>query len=63
MNHSPSFHTDSNLDLEIKEGLLNDTFAMLNVRMLDRRKIEAMERKRIQERLMQKTNEQNKLIQ
>jgi len=56
VNHSPSFHTDSKLDLEIKEGLLNDTLAMLNMKNLDRHKVENADRKRIQERLLSKIN-------
>ena len=36
MNHSPSFHTDSPLDKEIKEGLLYDTLNMLHVKASDR---------------------------
>ena len=36
VNHSPSFHTDSPLDKEIKEGLLYDTLNMLHVKASDR---------------------------
>ncbi|CAG7819001.1 unnamed protein product, partial [Allacma fusca] len=54
VNHSPSFHTDARLDRDIKEGLLNDTFAMLNMKQLDRYKVESDDRRRVQDRLMQK---------
>jgi len=30
VNHSPSFHTDSELDVEVKEAVLTDTLRMLN---------------------------------
>ena len=36
VNHSPSFHTDSQLDKEIKEGLLYDALNMLHVKASDR---------------------------
>lgn len=31
MNHSPSFHTDTPIDREVKEALLIDTFKILNL--------------------------------
>jgi hypothetical protein len=54
VNHSPSFHTDTKLDREIKESLLNDTFAMLNFKHLDRGRIEREDRRRVQERITSK---------
>ncbi|CAL8099035.1 unnamed protein product [Orchesella dallaii] len=54
VNHSPSFHMDTNLDREIKEELLHDTFSMLNVKQLERRKIENEDRRRVQIRLANK---------
>jgi len=45
---------DTNLDREIKEELLHDTFAMLNVKQLERRKIENEDRRRVQIRLANK---------
>ena len=36
VNHSPSFHTDSKMDKEIKDQLLVDTFRMLHVRASDK---------------------------
>jgi tubulin polyglutamylase TTLL6/13 len=57
VNHSPSFHTDTKLDHEIKEALLKDTFAMLNFKQLDRVRIEREDRKRVQDRLSSKLAE------
>jgi len=52
VNHSPSFHTDSQIDKEIKENLLRDTFAIFNLKLLDRRKIQGEDRKRVIQRLV-----------
>ncbi|KAG5871650.1 hypothetical protein JTB14_037075 [Gonioctena quinquepunctata] len=46
VNHSPSFHTDSELDCEVKEALLHDMFAMMNLENCDKRKIMREDRKR-----------------
>lgn len=51
VNHSPSFHTDTVLDYEVKENLISDMFAMLNLEHCDKRKIIREDRKRVQERL------------
>lgn len=56
MNHSPSFHTDAQLDKEVKEGLLMDTFDILNLQQYDKKKIIEEDRKRIRERLLQGIN-------
>ncbi|XP_015603647.1 tubulin polyglutamylase TTLL13 isoform X2 [Cephus cinctus] len=53
VNHSPSFHTDAQIDKDIKESLLNDTFHMLNFHECDKRKIIEEDRKRVRERLLQ----------
>lgn len=52
VNHSPSFHTDTDLDTEVKEGLLSDMFSMMNLDHCDKRKIMRDDRKRIRERLL-----------
>ncbi len=57
VNHSPSFHTDTDLDREIKESLLKDTFAMLNFKILDRSMIEREDRRRVQKRINTMLNE------
>lgn len=54
VNHSPSFHTDAKLDKEVKEGLLYDTFNLLDLRSVDRRKCMEEDRKRVKERLLAK---------
>jgi len=51
VNHSPSFHTDSQLDKEIKEGLLYDTLNMLHVKASDRTQAINDDKKRTQQRL------------
>lgn len=61
MNHSPSFHTDSPLDKEVKEGLLADTFQLLDLRATDRRRCMEEDRRRVQQRLLtrHRTKEEN----
>ena len=51
VNHSPSFHTDSKLDKEIKTALIRDTLTLLDLRLADRRKCLEEDKKRIQARL------------
>ncbi|XP_032667080.1 uncharacterized protein LOC116842259 [Odontomachus brunneus] len=58
VNHSPSFHTDAQLDKDVKEGLLMDTFDILNLQQCDKKKIIEEDRKRIRERLLQGINSQ-----
>uniref|UniRef100_A0A8C4NYV9 Tubulin tyrosine ligase-like family, member 6 n=1 Tax=Dicentrarchus labrax TaxID=13489 RepID=A0A8C4NYV9_DICLA len=53
VNHSPSFTTDSPLDREVKDALLYDTLALINLGACDRRKITKEERRRVKERLQQ----------
>ena len=55
MNHSPSFHTDAPLDKEIKEGLLYDTLNLADLYSIDKKKCIEEDRKRVQERLLGKT--------
>ncbi|XP_011686718.1 PREDICTED: tubulin polyglutamylase TTLL13-like isoform X2 [Wasmannia auropunctata] len=56
VNHSPSFHTDAQIDKDVKEGLLMDTFDILNLLQFDKKKIIEEDRKRIRERLLQGLN-------
>jgi tubulin polyglutamylase TTLL6/13 len=51
VNHSPSFHTDSDLDKEIKEGLIYDTLNMVHVKASDRIQAMSDDKKRTQQRL------------
>ncbi|RVE43595.1 hypothetical protein evm_011745 [Chilo suppressalis] len=55
VNHSPSFHTDTQLDREVKESLLTDTFTMLNIWQCDKKRVLEEDRKRIRDRLLQST--------
>lgn len=51
MNHSPSFTTDSPLDREVKDALLYDTLALINLGACDRGKMVREERRRVKDRL------------
>ncbi|KAI1235306.1 hypothetical protein IHE44_0002949 [Lamprotornis superbus] len=53
VNHSPSFSTDSQLDHEVKDALLCDTFNLINVHACDRRKVLEEDKRRVKERLLQ----------
>ncbi|GBP31585.1 Tubulin polyglutamylase TTLL6 [Eumeta japonica] len=53
VNHSPSFHTDTQLDREVKDSLMTDTFSMLNVWQCDKRRVLDEDRRRIRDRLLQ----------
>lgn len=53
VNHSPSFHTDTQLDRDVKEALLTDTFTILNIWQCDKRRVLEEDRKRIRDRLLQ----------
>lgn len=53
VNHSPSYHTDAELDRDVKESLLKDTFAILNLTRCDKRRVLEEDRQRVRERLMQ----------
>ena len=52
MNHSPSFHTDAPLDKEVKEGLLYDTFNLVDLYANDKKKCQEEDRRRVKERLL-----------
>ncbi|XP_052121686.1 tubulin polyglutamylase ttll6-like isoform X2 [Frankliniella occidentalis] len=53
VNHSPSFHTDAQIDREVKETLLMDTFGILNLGQYDKRKVMEEDRRRVRDRLLQ----------
>ncbi|KAM4766670.1 tubulin polyglutamylase TTLL13 isoform 2-T2 [Cyanocitta cristata] len=53
VNHSPSFNTDSQLDHEVKDALLCDTFHLINVHSCDRKKVLEEDKRRVKERLLQ----------
>ncbi|PAA81475.1 hypothetical protein BOX15_Mlig027012g1 [Macrostomum lignano] len=62
VNHSPSFATDSRLDREIKEALITDTFGLINLGAVDRRKILEEERRRVRDRLTQRNNKKESRV-
>ena len=55
VNHSPSFHTDSPLDKEVKEGLLYDALQMLDLRVSDKRRCLEEDKRRAQQRLQHRS--------
>jgi len=55
VNHSPSFHTDSQLDKDIKEAFLGDTMRMLNCSYMERKRCIEEDRRRVKERLFSKS--------
>ncbi|KAF5298246.1 hypothetical protein FQR65_LT09757 [Abscondita terminalis] len=59
INHSPSFHTDTKLDCEVKEALLEDMFNMLNLQQCDKSKIIREDKKRIRDRLLHGSNKES----
>ncbi|XP_076761257.1 tubulin polyglutamylase ttll6-like isoform X2 [Xylocopa sonorina] len=62
VNHSPSFHTDAQIDKDIKEGLLMNTFEMLNLQQCDKKKIIEEDRKRVRDRLLHGINSKDSNI-
>ncbi|KAM4749022.1 tubulin polyglutamylase TTLL13 [Rhinophrynus dorsalis] len=54
VNHSPSFTTDSRLDREVKDALLQDTLNLINLRACDKRKVLEEDKRRVKERLLQR---------
>ena len=52
VNHSPSFHTDALLDKEVKEGLLNDTFNLIDLYANDKRKCIEEDKRAVKKRLL-----------
>ncbi|KAI5717821.1 hypothetical protein M8J77_011825 [Diaphorina citri] len=54
VNHSPSFYTDTNIDVEIKEQVLRDTFILCNLNSSIKRKVLQEERLEVQRRLFKR---------
>ncbi|XP_053331381.1 tubulin polyglutamylase ttll6-like [Spea bombifrons] len=52
VNHSPSFTTDSRLDQEVKDAVLQDTLNMIRLRACDTRKV-IKEERRVEDHLIQ----------
>lgn len=64
MNHSPSFHTDSPLDKEVKEGLLYDTLRIIDLFANDKRRCQEEDKRRVQERLVHRQrSKENRSVQ
>ena len=54
VNRSPSFHTDSPLDKEVKEALIYDTLDLIDLFANDRKRCLEEEKQRARDRLLQK---------
>ncbi|KAI5717029.1 hypothetical protein M8J76_016314 [Diaphorina citri] len=54
VNHSPSFYTDTDIDVEIKEQVLRDTFVLCNLNSSIKRKVLQEERLEAQRRLFKR---------
>jgi tubulin polyglutamylase TTLL6/13 len=59
VNHSPSFHTSEQVDKEVKENLIRDTFQILNLTQDIKKKVLEEDRKRIRDRLLQKIKDKD----
>lgn len=57
VNHSPSFHTNEQVDKEVKEVLIRDTFVILNLTQDIKKKVLEEDRRRIRDRLLQRIKE------
>ncbi|XP_071508223.1 tubulin polyglutamylase TTLL7-like [Diadema antillarum] len=55
INRAPSFGTDEKIDLDIKGGLLNDSFRLVNMRASDKRRGMAAQKAESQKRLLRPT--------
>lgn len=55
VNRAPSFGTDEKIDLDIKSGLLTDSFRLINMRSSDKRKGLAAQKAESQKRLLRPT--------
>ena len=55
VNRSPSFHTDSPLDKEVKEALIYDTLDLIDLFANDRKRCLEEEKQRARDRLLQKS--------
>lgn len=47
VNHSPSFHTSEQVDKEVKESLIRDTFLILNLTQDIRKKVRARNNRKL----------------
>ena len=58
MNRSPSFHTEAPLDKELKEGLLLDTFNLIDLYANDKRKCMEEDKRKVMERLLRQQSKE-----
>ncbi|XP_036673589.3 tubulin polyglutamylase TTLL13 [Drosophila suzukii] len=52
VNHSPSFHTNEQVDREVKRPLIRDTLNLVSTVLADKRQILREDRKRVKQRLL-----------
>ncbi|KAI8046169.1 tubulin polyglutamylase TTLL13 [Drosophila gunungcola] len=52
VNHSPSFHTNEQVDREVKRPLIRDTLNLVSTSLADKRLILKEDRKRVKQRLL-----------
>lgn len=52
VNHSPSFHTNEQVDREVKRPLIRDTLNLVSTVLADKKQIMREDRKRVKQRLL-----------
>ncbi|SPP80989.1 tubulin polyglutamylase TTLL13P [Drosophila guanche] len=57
VNHSPSFHTNEQVDREVKRPLIRDTLSLVSAVLADKRQIMREDRKRVKQRLLKTKGE------
>ncbi|KAH8342062.1 hypothetical protein KR059_010405 [Drosophila kikkawai] len=57
VNHSPSFHTNEQVDREVKRPLIRDTLNLVSTGLVDKRQILREDRKRVKQRLLKTRGE------
>ncbi|KAH8407193.1 hypothetical protein KR222_010324 [Zaprionus bogoriensis] len=57
VNHSPSFHTNEQVDREVKRPLIRDTLTLVSTVLADKKQIMREDRKRVKQRLLKSKGE------
>ncbi|XP_030370639.1 tubulin polyglutamylase TTLL13 [Scaptodrosophila lebanonensis] len=57
VNHSPSFHTNEQVDREVKRPLIRDTLTLVSTVLADKKQIMREDRKRVKQRLLKTKGE------
>ncbi|XP_001358370.3 tubulin polyglutamylase TTLL13 [Drosophila pseudoobscura] len=57
VNHSPSFHTNEQVDREVKRPLIRDTLNLVSAVLADKKQIMREDRKRVKQRLLKTKGE------